>query len=175
MQKINKKTGEIQQSKVRGLWSHFPIPAYQVLARQKEWQAQKVLVCLTSFLGNDGFCVFPSYRTIANTCGIGENGIRKALNVLEENGFIKVFKYWENSKARNKYYFQESCWDSGKMNAKALAYRTPRFKCLDCKQVFDGGGYGKGPAGKTHFGCGGPVIQLDPKANCVTGTYLQSL
>jgi hypothetical protein len=161
MRKINKKTGEIHPIKVKGLWSHFPIPAYQVLARQREWQAQKVLVCLVSFLGSDGFCVYPSYGTIARTCGIGENGIFKALGVLEENGFIKTFRFREGKKSRNKYFLQESCWDTSKMNATALANRTPRFKCLDCKDVFDGGGYGKGPAGKTHYGCGGPVIQLN--------------
>jgi hypothetical protein len=161
MKKINKLTGEIHTIKIKGLWSHLPIPAYQVLARQKEWQAQKVLICLASFLGDDGFCVFPSYATISRNCGIGENGIRKALDVLEENGFIKVFKYWEGAKARNKYYFQPSCWDSGQMNAKAAAYRVKRFRCLDCKKLIDGGGYGEGPAGKTHFGCGGPVIKLE--------------
>ena len=119
LRKINKSTGEINTIKIKGLWSPFPIPAYQVLAQQGEWQAQRVLSCLVSFLGDEGFCVFPSYRSIARRCGISPNGIRKALDALEANGFIRTYKFSEGKKSRNKYYFQESCWDSGKMNPKA--------------------------------------------------------
>jgi hypothetical protein len=61
MRTINKKTGELKNIKIKGLWSHFPIPAYQVLASQRQWSAQKLLTCFISFLGSDGFCVFPSY------------------------------------------------------------------------------------------------------------------
>ena len=165
MQKIDKKTGEIHTIRLKGLWAPLPIPAFQVLARQKEWQAQKVLVCLVSFIGNEGYCVFPSYITIARACGIGQNGIRKALDVLEENGFIKIHKFYEGKKARNKYYFQDCCWDSGKMNKKASQFLKRTHICLDCKKHIDGGGYGKGPAGKVHWGCGGPVIKIGiPKA-----------
>ena len=160
MRDINKRTGEIRDVKITGLWSHFPIPAYQVLAEQREWSAQRLLTCLISFLGSEGLCVFPSYRTISRRCGLSPNTIRKALDVLEENGFIITFYFRDGKKDRNKYYFQLCCWDSGRMNKKALASRMPTDKCLDCGKVMDRGGYRKGPLGKIHYGCGGSVIGL---------------
>lgn len=175
MQKINKKTGEITTIRVKGLWSHFPIPAYQVLANAKEWQAQRVLLALTSHLGSDGFCVFPSYAVISKSCGISQNGIRKALVTLEEYGFIKIWQWKEGTKSRNKYYFQESCWDTSLMNSKALAHRPKKYHCLDCKVKMDRGGFGVGPLGKTHFGCGGQVIESREHRQELGGTYLQSL
>lgn len=160
MQKINKTTGEITPIKVKGLWAHFPIPAYQVLAEQKEWSAQKLLACLVSFIGCEGFCVYPSYKTISRRCGLSPNTIRKSLDVLEENGFIKVHTFHEGKKARNKYYFQECCWDSGLMKGRAKASRPRTVKCLDCGETMDRGGYGLGLVGKIHYGCGGQVIGL---------------
>lgn len=160
MRTINKSTGEIKPLIIKGLWSHFPIPAYQVLAEQRAWSAQKLLCCLTSFLGSDGLCVYPSYRAISRRCGLSPNTIRKALNVLEENGFIITYYFRDGKKDRNKYYFQESCWDTGKMNKKALASRIPTDKCLDCGKVMDRGSYGNGPLGKIHYGCGGSVVGL---------------
>ena len=160
MRSVNKVTGEIREVKVKGLWSHFPIPAYQVLAAQREWSAQKLLSCFVSFLGSDGLCVYPSYRAISRRCGLSPNTIRKALDVLEENGFIITYYFRDGKKDRNKYYFQDSCWDTGKMNKKALASRIPTDKCLDCGKHMDRGGYGTGPLGKIHYGCGGSVVGL---------------
>ena len=59
------------------------------------------------------------------------------------------------------------------MNRQALSFRRKLFKCLDCKEYLDGGGFGTGPLGKTHFGCGGPVITR--RQDIDSGTYLQSL
>ena len=161
MQKIDKKTGEIIPIKVKGLWSHFPIPAYQVLARQKNWKAQRLLTCFVSFLGDEGFCVFPSYDKISERSGLGRNSIRKALDSLEENGFVITYYYREGKKERNKYYLQESCWDSGMMNKVAVQYRTPMYKCLDCGEAIDRGGFGEGlKSNRAHWGCGGPVVSL---------------
>ncbi len=160
MQKINKSTGEIIKIEIRGLWSHFPIPAYQVLAEQKEWSAQRLLSCLVSFLGSDGLCVYPSYRTISRRCGLSPNTIRRCLNVLEENGFIKIHTWHEGKKKRNKYYFQLCCWDSGQMHGRAKMSRPRTVKCLDCGETMDRGGYGIGATGKIHYGCGGQVIGL---------------
>lgn len=161
MRKIDKKTGEISDIKVKGLWAPFPIPAYQVLARQRDWKAQKLLTCLVSFLGSDGYCVYPSYDKISERCGLGRNSIRKALDSLEKNGFIVIYYFREGKKERNKYYLQDCCWDSGKMNEFASRFRTPQFKCLDCGELIDRGGYGEGlKANKVHWGCGGPVISL---------------
>lgn len=161
MQKIDKTTGEIYSIKARGLWAPFPIPAYQVLARQKDWKAQKLLTCLVSFLGSEGYCVYPSYDKISERSGLGRNSIRKALNSLENNGFVVTYYFREGKKERNKYYLQESCWDSGKMNNFASQFRTPLFKCLDCGKLIDRGGFGvDGKSNKVHWGCGGPVVSL---------------
>lgn len=162
MRKIDKNTGEIHDFKIKGLWSHFPIPAYQVLSEQKAWAAQKLLTCLISFLGDDGFCVYPSYRTIAGRCGLSPNSIHQAIEVLKENGFVKVHYFKDGKKDRNKYYLQECCWDSGKMNSFASSYRKPTSKCLDCGKLMDRGGYGVSESlGKVHYGCGGQVVRLD--------------
>jgi len=161
METINKKTGEIKTIRVKGLWSHFPIPAYQVLARQQEWKAQKLLTCFVSFLGSEGYCVFPSYTTISLRCGLGRNSIRKALTVLEDNGFVVTFYYKDGKKDRNRYYLQEACWDSGKMNRVAAEFRTATHKCLDCGELVDRGGFGVSPKKTSnHWGCGGPVVRL---------------
>jgi DNA-binding transcriptional ArsR family regulator len=158
---IDTTTGEIKEVKIKGLWSHFPIPAYQVLAAQKQWSAQRLLSCFVSFLGSEGLCVFPSYETISKRCGLSPNTIRKALNVLEENGFIKTFYFKEGKKDRNKYYLQMCCWDSGQMNKQASASRIPTSKCLDCGALMDKGGYGVSDTlGKVHYGCGGSVVGL---------------
>jgi hypothetical protein len=160
LRKIDTNTGEIFTIKPGGMYAPLPIPAYQVLARLGDHQAQKVLMCLVSHLGSNGWGVFPSYSTIAYECGISRNGIKSALDVLEEFGFIKIGKWKEGKKDRNKYYLQLCCWDSGKMNKKALASRTPTNKCLDCGQLMDRGSYGTGVLGKIHYGCGGSVVGL---------------
>lgn len=171
MRTIDKTTGEIREIKIKGLWSHFPIPAYQVLAAQREWSAQKLLACLVSFLGRGDLCVYPSYVSISRRCGLSPNTIRKALNVLEDNGFIKTVYFRTGKKDRNKYYFQEACWDTGKMNKKALASRMPTDKCLDCGKLMDRGGYGTGPLGKIHYGCGGSVLGLKAIASARNKVY----
>lgn len=166
MEKINYETGEIITVPRKGLWSHFPIPAYQVLAAQKEWGAQKLLTCLVSFLGRDGKTAFPSYITISRTCGMSTNTIRKSLNVLEDNGFVKIFNKKEPKKGKNTYYLQDSCWDTSKMNKLALSSRIPMSKCLDCGTLMDRGGYGISPKmGKVHWGCGGNVVKLSSIRN----------
>jgi hypothetical protein len=171
MRKINKQTGEISAIQVRGLWSHFPIPAYQVLAQKKQWSAQRLLCCFVSYLGDGGFCVWPTYKSISKRCGLTPNTIRKSLDVLEDYGFIKTVYFRDGKKDRNKYYFQESCWDSGKMNKVALAARISTDKCLDCGTVMDRGGYGIGPMGKIHFGCGGSVINIETSSRAKERDY----
>jgi hypothetical protein len=146
-----------------GLYSAFPIPAYQILGRAKEFQAQKILLCLVSHLGMGTNCVFPSYTRIAKSCGVGRNAISAGLTVLFEYGFIKIYKYREGKQSRSKYYIQNSCWDTSLMNSKARRHQFLNSVCLDCGELMDRGGYGMSPLGKVHYGCGGPVISLDAK------------
>jgi hypothetical protein len=146
-----------------GLYSAFPIPAYQVLGKAKEFQAQKVLLCLVSYLGKGSNCVFPSYTTISRSSGMSRNSISAGLTVLFDYGFIKIARFRDGKKSRSKYYLQEACWDSSLMNEKARKQRAPIAVCLDCGELMDRGGFGISPLGKIHYGCGGSVIFLETK------------
>lgn len=157
MLKINKVTGEINSIQPGGLYAPLPIPAYQVLARMKDHQAQRVLISIVSHLGLNGRESFPSYTTIAKEAGVGRNAIRKALDVLVEYGFIKVFTFREGKKDRNKYFIQDAAFNTGLMNKVAISHRTFTAICRRCLAGMDRGGYGLGPAGATHYGCGGSV------------------
>lgn len=157
MLKINKLTGEINSIQPGGLYAPLPIPAYQVLARMKEHQAQRVLTCIVSHLGSNGRESFPSYTTIAWESGVGRNAIRKALDILIEYGFIKVFSFRQGKKDRNKYFIQDAAYNSGLMNKFAMNYRTMTAGCRRCGAGMDRGGYGASPNGPIHYGCGGSV------------------
>ena len=157
MRKIHKKTGEINSIQPGGLYAPLPIPAYQVLARMKEHQAQRVFVCIVSHLGSNGRESFPSYTTIAREAGVGRNAIRPALDILEEYEFIKIFTFRQGKKDRNKYYIQDAAYNSGLMNKFAKRYRNVSASCRRCGAGMDRGGYGLSPTGPIHFGCGGSV------------------
>jgi hypothetical protein len=158
MRSINKTTGEINSIQPGGMYAPLPIPAYQVLARMKEHQAQKVLVCIVSHLGSNGRESFPSYTTIEREAGIGRSGIRPALDVLEEYGFIKVFTVHQGNRAQNKYFIQEAAYNSGLMNKFAKQYRNVTAACKRCGSGMDRGGYeADTPLGPIHYGCGGSV------------------
>lgn len=165
VRKINKKTGEIQTIQPGGLYAPLPIPAYQVLARAKEFQAQRVLLCIVSHLGSNGFLSFPSYKTIATESGVGRNAIKRSLDILVEYGFIKVFTIREGKRKRNQYFVQQSAFNSGLMNKFARSKRTPTSTCLRCGYSIDRGGYGVGLNGFVHFGCGGKVVKATPDPN----------
>jgi hypothetical protein len=160
MQKINKKTGEINSIQPGGLYAALPIPAYQVLARMGDHKAKDVLICIVSHLGLNGTCSYPSYTTIAAEAGMSRNTIRKSLDVLEEYGFIKTAYFREGKKDRNKYYIQRAAYDTGLMNKYAKRHRGVTAGCRRCGQFFDRGSYGVGPLGATHFGCGGSVKEF---------------
>ena len=102
---INKTTGEINTIQPGGLYAPLPIPAYQVLARMKDHQAQRVLMSIVSHLGLNGKASFPSYTTIAREAGVGRNAIRGALDVLIQYGFIKIFGYRDGKKDRRQLGF----------------------------------------------------------------------
>ena len=106
------------------LYTPFPVPAYQVLGKAREYQAQKVLLALVSYMGKNNNAVFPSYTTICKAAGMGRNSIRPALDVLHDYGFVKSVKYPAGIQARSKYFIQFSCWDTGRMNEKAKPYKS---------------------------------------------------
>ena len=73
------------------LYSPLPIPAYKVLALTGEHFAANVLMCLVSHLGygKESNTVRPSIKTIMEMTGHGERSVRKGLDALIANGFIK--------------------------------------------------------------------------------------
>lgn len=161
---INKyDDGVAPKIKKGGLYSFQPIPAQQVLGRAREFQAQKLLLCLTSYLGKGSNCVYPSYTTISRNCGMSRNSISAALTVLYEYGFIRIHKFRDGKKSRSKYYIQDACWNTSMMNEVARRQRTSIAVCIDCGVLMDRGGFGISPLGKIHYGCGGSVIYLETK------------
>ena len=145
------------------LYSPFPIPAYQILGRAKEYQAQKVLLALVSYMGKSNNVVYPSYSTIAKAAGMSRNSIRAGLDVLHEYGFIKSVKYPVGVQARCKYFLQFACWDSGRMNSLAKPYKKHIARCRACLKLLDRGEFALSPSGKVHWGCGGKVHYLPEK------------
>ena len=112
---------------------------------------------------------------ISKTCGMSTSSIRRSLDVLEDNGFIKTFHWNEGKKERNTYYLQDSCWDTSKMNKLASSSRIPTSKCLDCGVLMDRGGYGVSPKmGKVHWGCGGNVVKLSSISALEMKSHLSS-
>ena len=142
------------------LYSPFPIPAYQVLGRAKEFNAQKVLMALVSYMGKSNNVVYPSYTTIAKAAGISRNSINAGLKVLHEYGFIKSVKFPVGIQARSKYFLQPSCWDTGRMNSKAKPFKKVIARCEACNGALDRGDFDFSPNGKVHWGCGGKVTYL---------------
>jgi hypothetical protein len=142
------------------LYTPFPVPAYQVLGRAKQYNAQKVLLALVSYMGRSNNAVFPSYTTIAKAAGMGRNSISEGLKVLHEYGFIKSVKYPNGVQARIKYFIQNACWDSGRMNEVAMPYKKYIARCFACREKLTRADYGISPSGKVHWGCGGFVYPL---------------
>jgi hypothetical protein len=143
------------------LYAPFPIPAYQVLGKAKEFTAQKVLLALVSHMGKNDNAVFPSYTTIMKSTGIGKTSVSAGLKVLHEYGFIKIFKIRMGVQSRNKYYLQFACWDSGRMNKRAKPYREVIARCSACGSGLNRGEFEFSPLGKVHWGCGGLVEFLN--------------
>jgi Fe2+ or Zn2+ uptake regulation protein len=161
MRKKNPYTGELQNIRIGGLYSALPIPAYRVLGRAKEFQAQRVLVCLISFQGSAGTEVFPSYDQINKSCGIGRNQIRKALDVLVDYGFVKIFNHrTEGNKERNLYYIQECVYKVHLMQEDLRGIIKQSHRCLACAERVTRVDCAQGPEGLVHFGCGGHVVSL---------------
>jgi len=142
------------------LYTPFPVPAYQVLGRAKQYNAQKVLLALVSYMGKSSNAVFPSYTTIAKAAGLGRNSISEGLKVLHEYGFIKSVKYPNGIQARKKYFIQFACWDTGRMNEKAQPYKKIVARCFACSKRLSRGEFASSPLGKVHWGCGGFVYSL---------------
>ena len=148
-----------------GLWSPLPIHAYRVLGKAKEHIAKDVLICLVSHLGyaKKNKWIYPSYKTICRESGRSSNSVSKGIRTLEEFGFIrkKTIQVAQTRK-RNKYAIQESCYQTHLMGDKARSYLSVFGRC-QCGGVVREGEYGIGGDGYHHYGCGALVFPLKSK------------
>lgn len=142
------------------MYAPLPIPAFQVLAKASEYQAQKVLLAFVLHMGKNNNCVWPSYTKIASTVGMSRNSISKGIKVLKEYEFINVAYYREGKNSRRKYYLQQSCWDSSRMSDLAKSQRPKIARCLACLKYLGGGDYLTVNGTQIHWGCGGFVMKL---------------
>ena len=146
------------------LYSAFPIPAYQVLAKAKKYHAQRVLLALVSHMGYKDRCVWPTYDRIAKVSGVRNRAnISRALSTLVEYGFIRSFRWSEGKKQRVKYYLQGSCWNPAFMNEIARAYTITSARCLACLLYLQKGDYFVSGEEKVHYNCGGFVMEVATK------------
>lgn len=143
------------------LYSAFPIPAYQVLAKAKEYNAQRVLMCFVSHMGHNNRCVWPSYPTIMAESGVrNTNTVSRSITTLVEFGFVKTFRYREGKNDRVKYFLQGSCWNSSYMNERARHFRPATARCLACLMYLVRGDYFFSGEDKVHYRCGGFVMSV---------------
>jgi hypothetical protein len=147
----------------RGHYALLPIPAFQVLAKAGDHNAQKVLLALVLHMGKGTNCVWPTYHRIMAIVGIGKSSVRNGLLVLKDLGFIKVAKWQVGKESRVKYYIQDCCYNSGLMSEKAKGYRVKMYRCFACLALIDRGEFGISGDKKVHFGCGGYVISVKPR------------
>lgn len=141
------------------LWTHFPIPAYQVLGRAQEYNAQRVLLCLVSHLGKGSRVVYPSYDTIARESGVrNRKTINRSLKTLAEFGFIQVYAFREGRKKRARYLIKDCAWMSYKMNHVARRYIKAVGRCLACLRYVQRSDINISGDLKAHYGCGGVVM-----------------
>lgn len=145
-----------------GLYSIFPILAYQVLIEADEHVAKDVLTCFVSHLGygKSSNCVWPSISTICRESRHSRSAVIRGHRVLTEFGFIKIGKYKSRNGWANKYYFQSSCYHSHLMNEKAVSYTKVFGQCEACDKIVRDGEVGSGLDAFVHYGCGGNVRKL---------------
>lgn len=145
-----------------GLYSIFPILAYQVLIEADEHVAKDELTCFVSHLdyGKSSNCVWPSISTICREAKHSRSAVIRGHRVLAEFGFIKVGKYKSRNGWANRYYFQSACFHSHLMNEKAVSYTKVFGQCEACDKIVRDAEVGSGLDAIVHYGCGGNVRKL---------------
>jgi len=171
MESVNPYTGEITTHKIKGLWAHFPIRAYQALGNGGFYHAQRVLLCLVSHMGRDSWEVFPSYPTITALSGVHKNYIRGALDTLIAFEFIEVSRRKSLLGQHNLYRLNPQMYQEQYLNDLARSYLAKPLYCLDCHKPLLHGDVGILASGmRTHFGCGGTAITIDSKRRALART-----
>jgi hypothetical protein len=115
-----------------GLWAPLPIPAIKFLVRSGHRQASRILYAIVLHKGKAKSAIFPSYPTLALYAGVGENSIRKCLDILEKFEFIKITKYRAGKKNQNRYQILDKAF-SLEINPKTKSSKALRTMiCNDC-------------------------------------------
>lgn len=140
------------------LYSALPIPAYKALAKTQDWPAQRVLVGLVSFAGKNSRYVFPSYTKLCKVTGMSRSTVSRGLKSLTEYGLVKIHTHYQEGRKYNKYYLQDACWDSSRMQGELRRFTRKVAMCDACGKSLDRGEFGIGPDWAAHWGCGGIVI-----------------
>jgi Helix-turn-helix domain len=162
---IDKFTGEIRDEHGDklvighgGLYSAFPIPAYQVLVKAKLHGAKDVLLCLVSHLGEGTNASWPSYTTITREAQKGRATVSQALKDLDDYGFVKTFRIQvSQKKRRNKYFIQAACYNHSLMNSKALSHLPVLTSCLYCGKGLTKAEFKIEGDKFAHWGCAGAI------------------
>jgi len=155
--------GKIQNNKKEydeRLYAKVPVMAYNLLGDLKQYQAQKILACLCSYMDFDTYISWPGYKAIARRAGISKNSIRKGLDVLEELGFVKVSKRDTGGlRKSNQYLVKYYAYRPDLWNWEMASMLPKKGRCIDCAALVNLAQYETGPRGKhVHLGCGGRVV-----------------
>jgi hypothetical protein len=152
-----------------GLYSALPIPAYRVLVNAKKHVAKDVLLCIVSHLGYANRGAYPSYSLISKETGRSRSGIRPALDVLEDFGFLKVFKFREGKKDRNIYHVQQACYMTSRMSEKARGHLPNVRFCQECGKGMAMGEFRVIDDYVAHWGCSGMPTKPRAKSKSPMG------
>lgn len=85
-----------------GLFEPVMVPDAMLRLTNITLASKVVYARLVKFAGPNGNC-YPSQETLAESLGISKSGVRKALNQLEEEGFIEVIQ-GDRTRHMNNYY-----------------------------------------------------------------------
>lgn len=147
-----------------GVYTKVPVLAYNLLGTLKQYQAQRILVGLCSYMDYETNLSWPGYPKLANRIGISTNSIRAGLDVLEQLGFVRITKkQTKGTWASNEYLVKRYAYRPDLWNWEAASMLPKVGRCIACANYVNLAQYESGPRGiPVHFGCGGSVI-LFPK------------
>ena len=167
---INFETGEIlgESIKIRqgGLYVPLGVPAYNILAQNKEHIAKNVLVALLSHLHADSNEVWPSITRLSELTGHSRASVIKANSILVDYGFIYIWKKPMGKRAQNRYFILEACYHHELFSAKVKEYLPIVMSCLVCGKGLKAGEFRKFDGRVAHWGCSGN-IQREERAKFI--------
>lgn len=167
---INYETGEIlgESIKIRegGLYVPMGVPAYNILAQNKEHIAKNVLVALLSHLHADSNEVWPSITRLSQLTGHSRASVIKGNSVLMDYGFVYIWKKPMGKRAQNRYFILDACYHHELFNEKAKGYLPVVMSCIVCGKGLKAGEFRKLNGRVAHWGCSGN-IQREERAKLI--------